>query len=254
MSNLPAPIPQNLSSVPAFLAGKSSNAGMEWVKATDLTFPRVLVLQPGSPPVKERKASLGDIWHKNEGRVIAPFGQGGVKVTPIRVQQEFIHWASRDSNKGMLGKSTDPASDIAKRARTQRENIKKGIRVDQKKEDSYNESHTWLMWDHDNNAPFVISLSKGNIFESTSLLSSLATKQCDMQGVILALDTKEKTIPQQPSFYAFTFKQVGWCDEPTYTRLKKIADEMAGKEFGAPLEADDVDPHAAATGVAAEVS
>ncbi len=227
-TNLPAK-QDAVPAMPAYLVGTTVDAtvGMEWAKSTDFVFPRLKCLNGGEKMVKEGLANACDMWHTVDKRVYCPRGST-ITVYPVKVQREYLHWASRDSGKGLIEKSTDANSSIAKAARKQFEDlVRRGVRVDVNKCDSFSENHAWLFVDAESMEPFVVNLTRGNIAESTTLLSKIAGKQTPMQAFKLRMLTFiKKPRGNQPDYPAFDFKQVGWAEKEVFDKLQKVAENL----------------------------
>lgn len=243
--------PKNAAALPehikaAMVAG--GGAGMEWVTPADLIFARIKVIQSGDKIAKERGpdnkplASEGDIWHKQNAKVYAPFG-GAVRVIPIVCQREFLHWHSRASGKGLAEKSTDPKSEIARACYMASDAAKAGSGKKDDSIDSYNESHSWLLWDIERSEAYVFSFARGNIAESQALLSMLSMKKIPMQAYVFDLYPFMKTPrPPHPKYPAANLRQVGWSSPATLAHLQKVAEGMRGKDFAAPEDEAPVEP------------
>lgn len=240
---------QSMASLPAHLqVARASGAasGMEWLMPEDLVFSRVKVTQSGDPYAKERgpdnklKANPGDLWHKTKGEVYTPFGQYA-SVVPIKVQREFLHWAPRkDGAKGPKAKSTDPKSEIARKCAEAAAKARDGTAVKDDSVETFNESHSWLLWDLDRQEAYIVSFARGNIAESSSCLSDIRTKGIPMQGYIFALEAFDKKAkPPNPNYNAARFRHIGWAPPTVYERLAKVANDMAGKDFASKEPEDD---------------
>lgn len=162
-----------MSIVPTFLASLSDcPTGIEAAKPTDLIFPRLVVMQSNSPAVQEGKFVAGDIVRKDTAQVYIPKGSSG-RVVPICFQREFVHWAPRSSGQGVIARSRDEHSEIARRAAAQLDaavRLKKYVTVD---EESFVESHSWLL--ANDSELFVVSFSKGSLMESKRLISFISS-------------------------------------------------------------------------------
>lgn len=88
-----------------------AGAGMEDVKSTDLIIPRLSILQDLSPQVKKQKA---EYIEGAEVGMIADVGLGqlfedGVTFLPVKYMKQYLEWAPRDSNRGLVNIHSDPA-------------------------------------------------------------------------------------------------------------------------------------------------
>jgi len=232
---------KNGSNLPAHIReAMSKGSGIGWVTPADLVFPRLIVVSSSSKIAKERGpdnkplCNEGDLWHKQNQRVYAPFG-GSVRVIPVACQREYLHWHPRDSNKGLAEKTTDPKSPLAIQCQQAAEMAKRG---ELKKDDSkptFVESHAWLFWDLHRNEAYVLSFKGGNIAESQAVISALTMKKVPLYGYVFDLVTFMKNArPPNPKFPAVNFKQYGWASVEMFQHFEKVAKDLGGKDFSAP--------------------
>lgn len=89
------------------------------MRKKDLILPRASILQALSPDVVEGKYPAGTVVDSATKSVIAEPRKDGLKIVPLMFWLEWIEWnrvRNVDKKERILGRSTDPQSDLAKRA------------------------------------------------------------------------------------------------------------------------------------------
>src|SRR3990167_4264402 len=223
-SNPNLPVPSNTGQLPSFLQNKRGVAGLEGTKSSDLIFPRLNVMQSTSVPVQEGKFKAGDIVRQDTNEVFIPVGHEAVLV-PIKFQREFLHWASRSSKRGIIERSTDENSPLAKKcaeALAQLFSTRKG--VDTINEESYNESHSWLLTHKSDSGMrelLVISFAKGSIRESKQFISSIHQLQVPAFSLKFKITAQQRKNPKG-IYYVPEPKRLGYVDEADFVEYEKM--------------------------------
>lgn len=90
-------------------------AGLENMEARDMVIPRLIIMQGLSPAVVAGEAVIGEIRSSVTKEVILGRDEECAFI-PIYHYKEWISWADRSSNEGILDRSMDPDSELAQAA------------------------------------------------------------------------------------------------------------------------------------------
>lgn len=195
-------------------------AGFENQQQGDLVFPRAVLMQALSPAVADKNAEAGQIVNSVTNDVFAEPGQKRA-VVPVMFWHEWIEWGDRDAGGGMIDRSQDPESDLAKRCKAGEKIERNGREVP-----AITEYLVFLMQPVDTEIPcdatqmFCVCLAKTNYKHGRKLLT-LARMRGNkplFAGVYNIYSIEEKNAKGQ-RYYVFNFTNAGWAPEAVFNSL-----------------------------------
>lgn len=238
---LPA-VPQ-AATVPSFLVGKG-NVGLSQARPEDIIHPRIVATQSNAKLVTNSRGDIppGVLYHTGRKAVICP-ARTKIMAIPVTFAKGFIHWASRDSKKGVLGRETDPNGPIAKRAAEQllaKRDGKKFTTADE----TFVESHDWLFYLLDLDDMVVCSYQVGGLSESKRLIGSIAARNLPPCATVMQLSPDIRDNPNGAFFVVGTSFADYNRDEALFNRLYALAQRFEKGGFKVEEPLDDEAPGA----------
>lgn len=207
---------------------KEGSAGLENMRAKDLVFPRVCLMQDLSPKVKDGLFKAGTLVHSLTGDVVCERDETR-KFVPIQHFMTWIEWNPRNEGGGIKEMSSDPNSELAHRCARREKKTVNGKEVF-----AVTEYHTFLVVFIDRNPnPSIedvicISAGKSNHKHGKKLLNLARFRgNVPLFAGAYSLGVKEEHNKTSNSdYWALDINNAGWAPEGVYSFC-----EQKHKEF-----------------------
>lgn len=235
--NLPA-VAVDLDNLPAHIAqdtGADEMAGLENMEGRDLIIPRLVIMQSGSPAVKDREAAEGEVYDSVSKDRILGVDEETIFV-PCFMYKEFIAWNDRGSNELWAGRSLDPRSDLALAAQ----------RGDKRQDDKGKD--VFVVTEHINfivlipelglDKPWTISCAKSNWKHGKQLMNLARYRRKQLFAGTYTVGIQEETNPGGDRYSAYEFANAGWATEDEYAAAKACYEVMRTSFDAGLLKAD----------------
>ena len=222
-STAPADLPDFLRD--AVHTGEGITPGFENVGGAGLQLPMLFIAQPQTPEVLAGKLRPGDIYRSDDPeKALIPVGEP-FDFSIIFHFREYIEWAERSSQMGILNRSKDIKGDLAKRAAkafAMRGGPKETRRIGDKevKVDVY-EYHVFFIAGAGDREFYAVPMSRTALKKGNQLIG-LAKKRI---GCPIWMGQYEgKTVMEtnaKGSWFNWEFKTSGWCAQADREFLEK---------------------------------
>ncbi len=245
VSNLPAVADELAANLPAHIAQDDADemAGLENMEGRDLIIPRLVIMQSGSPAVKDRDddAQEGEIYDSVSKELILGVDEQ-THFVPCFMYKEFIAWNDRGSKEMWAGRSLDPRSELALTAQ----------RGDKRQDDRGNEVN--VVTEHINfivlisefglDKPFTISCAKSNWKHGKQLMNLSRYRRQPLFAGSYTLATQRETNTKNDEYSAYEFANSGWANPEEYEAAKACYEVMRTSFDAGRLKADHEGMHA----------
>jgi len=184
--------------------------GLEEVTSNDLIVPRLKLMQALSPEVQEELFKSGDIVNSLTGKMWAKRGDL-LHFIPIKHYKEWIQWAPREEGGGIVARSNDPKSELA--------------RLSHDRDSEVHEYHNFIVItrDHGPKKPVLISC-KGTNHKKARALLGLAKYRGNypLYAGLYTVEAQVETNKSGQSYYVFQFENAGWVESDEFETAKEI--------------------------------
>ena len=210
----------NLPAVPDFVQ-PVEGGGLENARMQDFQVARLMLMQALSPLVVDGDAVAGELRESVENQLIAGLVGKGKEATGETIEfipcyhfLEWIHWAPRDSGKGMLARDIDPKGELA-------QSVARGemVRVGEREVFKVTEYHNFLclLPSYSMEKPIVLSCSKTQIKKARQLLTMIRYRgpTVPMFATKFTL-TSVKETKNDNTYWNYEFENDGWASEEQY--------------------------------------
>ncbi len=220
-SNLPAHL-QNLNE-------KYAGAGMEMVRVTDVTMPRLSLQQAMSPDVVEGKYKSGQIVCNITGEVLVDLGEK-VEFIVLKHYLQWIKWRPRDEGGGIIASTMDPKHDLVHEMALENEKREQ----DKNFKPSIIEYHNFLLLLRLKDGtlkPYVLSCGKTNWKHGKALITKMKFRgpklPCFAGLYTLSAETEENKNGQK--YKVWGFENAGWAKPEDFALATQAYNDYAGK-------------------------
>lgn len=240
--NLPA-VASNLENLPAHIAQDDVDemAGLENMEGRDLIIPRLVIMQSGSPAVKDREAQEGEVYDSVSKDQILGVDEE-TNFVPCFMYKEYIQWNNRGSAELWAGRSLDPRSELALTAQ----------RGDKRTNDQGKE--VFVVTEHINfivliperslEKPYTISCAKSNWKHGKQLMNLARYRRKQLFAGRYTVGIQEETNPGGDRYSAYEFANAGWASVEEYAAAKACYEVMRSSFDAGKLKADHEGMHA----------
>lgn len=206
-------------------ANETVAPGFENAANESLSLPLLFLAQPLTPAVLAGKMKGGDVFLNSDPET-ALFGMGqAASFIPFFHYREWIEWASRESGQGMLDRTKDPNSDLAKRAvQEMRERKRRDPNAPKDPtRTSVVEYHVFFIVFEGEKDPVALPLAKTK-HKKGKLLFALARKRgvgVPLFGGKYLMEPILDKNKRGDQYFNFDFKPDGWPSKEEYTTCKQ---------------------------------
>jgi len=201
------------------------NEGMEQMRPQDLVLPRIKLLQALSPEVAEGDMKAGTMVNTLTGEVVVEKDET-IEFVPVQHYLEWIEWAPRSSNQGIIDRSRDAQSELAMRSAAG-----ESVEVDGRKKFVVTEYHNFVVavpsLGLDVAGLIVLSCNRSSHKRGKQLLSLARFRgKCPLFAGRYKLSSTQETNKNNESYYNYVIKNAGWATEEEFAALKQVHESL----------------------------
>lgn len=221
------PAASALPAAPSYVK-KDSLEGLDHLRAKDMAWPRMRLIQKTSPEVDLRTAQPGQVINDLTGEVLVDVDAEQV-ILPVIHFLSWIEWATQEDGGGLLGASTDPKSMLAARAM-------KG-ELNRKGKQAVTEYHNFIcVLPHSNDltgrpSTVLLSFAKTSYKIGKRLLMLARMRNAPIFAGLYALSTKKVTRGQN-TWYEYQIDNASgeaWASKDLYEKCEVFHRELSEK-------------------------
>lgn len=192
--------------------------GLENVGQADLIIPRLVIMQALSPQVEEGTRKKGEVINSLTQEVWIPKDEV-VPFVPIYHFKEWIQWGPRDTNEGIIDRSTDPDSDLAMSVKRSEKDAEGNFVV--------TEYHNFIAIfpEHGIEKPVIIPCCRSNHKHGRRLLGLAKYRgNYPLFAGLYHLKAQKEENKQSQKYFAWEFENAGWVDKDEFKIMRKVYD------------------------------
>lgn len=192
------------ANLPAHLRDAPTDLGVD-LRAEDVMFPRLQIMQSTSDPVKDGEAVVGQV-RENVGNDLVLDRDEEMEFIPIFHFLSWIEWGDIDEGGGIVEMSTDPKSELAMRAAKRETNAKGDIVV--------TENHNFIvLLRHRPDELYMLTCAKTSHKHGRKLLNLIRRRERILYSGAYTASTK-KAHRDKLSWYEWEFANAGTDESP----------------------------------------
>ncbi len=209
-----------MTDVPSHLIDVDKSLGFENMRGQDIIIPRLKLIQALSPETDAGTAKPGDILDSLSAQIVIPKDEQA-SIIPVFHYLEWIEWAARSSNEGILSRSLDPQSALAQSVMNQEKVI-----LDDREVWRVTEYHQFIVLvpSISISMPVAIGCAKTNHKKGRQLLALARYRgPKPLFAGRYKMTSKKETNKQNQSYFVFEFtndESQPWTSEEEFIAAK----------------------------------